>query len=85
MPDIRAESINEIHLEAFQGLYIAEYHSAEEYPGKYVARIYAKGKPTNIVVIKDTQEELEEELSQTGMTIFSPGAEDMPQLIGVWM
>lgn len=85
MPDIKAKDISEINLEAFQRPYIAEYRSDKEYPGKYIARIYAKGRPTNIVIIKGTKEELEAELEKTGMTAFAPGPEDIPELIGVWI
>ncbi len=65
---------------------IAIYRIPKDYPGKYVARIYDLDKPTNVVMIKDTLEELQEDIGKNTKLIYIPRSiEDHETVEGVWI
>lgn len=86
MQDKRVESICEIDFSGLRVPFIAVYKDPKEYPGKYVARVYDADKPTNVVMVKETYEEIVAEMQKdTGMVYIPPGAEDDPCLMGAWV
>lgn len=64
---------------------IAVYEKPLDYPDKYVARLWgAKGKPTSIVVIKDSLEEIRNAIPR-GMHRLGATSLDDPVLIETYI
>lgn len=86
MQDKRAENICEIDFSGLELPFIAVYKSPKDYPGKYVARVYDRNRPTDVVMVKEKYEEIVAEMQKdTGMVYLEPGADDDPCLLGVWV
>lgn len=86
MQQKKVESIKEIDLSGLKVPFIAVYQHPENFPEKYVARIYELDKPTDTLMVKDTLEEIEEDIREnTRMTFIPRGTEDVLSLVGVWM
>lgn len=86
MQQKKVESIKEIDFSGLKVPFIAVYQHPEDFPEKYVARIYELDKPTDTLMVKDTLEEIEEDIREnTGMTFIPRGTEDVLSLVGVWM
>ncbi|MDO4275894.1 MAG: hypothetical protein Q4D16_19680 [Eubacteriales bacterium] len=80
------EEITQVDCTKIEVPMYAVYYNTFDYPGKYVARLYDVDKPTNIVIIKDTIEEMQEYFDQkTPFIYFRRGAGDVPELVGVWV
>ena len=86
MQDKIVEKITQVDYTKIEVPMYAVYRNPANYPGKYVARLYDVDKPTNIVIIKDTLEEMQEYFDQkTSFIYFRRGAGDVPELVGVWV
>lgn len=86
MQQKRVESIKEVDLSGLKVPFIAVYQNPKDFPGKCVARIYELDQPTDTLMIKDTLEEIAEDIQKhTGMIFIPRGAEDVLSLVGVWM
>lgn len=82
----RVESVKEIDFSGLKVPFIAVYRHPEDFPEKYVARVYELDKPTDTLMIKDTLKEIEMDIRKnTGMTFIPRGTEDVLSLVGVWM
>ena len=82
----RVESVKEIDFYGLKVPFIAVYKHPEDFPEKYVARVYELDKPTDTLMIKDTLKEIEMDIRKnTGMTFIPRGVEDALSLVGVWM
>ena len=58
----------------------------DDFPEKCVARVFDLDKPTDVVLIRDTMEELQENIRNHTSKMFRPrDAEDVPALVGVWV
>lgn len=85
MQDKRIETIQQAEMEGLTTPVIAIYDHPDDYRDYYVARIFDAGKPTNVIMLADTREELETDIQEyTDMLFLAPGADDDPKLIGVW-
>lgn len=79
-------SIEELYLGYLKFPVAAVHVNPLDYPGKAIARIFDTDKPTNTVIIKDTLEEIMEDIRKNTTMVFVPrGAEDAESLVGVWV
>ena len=79
-------SISEVDMSELLIPNIAVYKHTEGYPDSFVARVYDVDIPTNVIMIKDTLEEIQEDIQMhTGKEFFARGKEDVPALIGAWL
>lgn len=73
----------------FSGLkvpFVAVYGHPDDFPDKYVARIYELDRATDTIMVKETLEEIEMDIKEhTAMTFIQRGTADVPSLVGVWM
>ena len=62
------------------------YGHPDDFPDKYVARIYELDRATDTIMVKETLEEIEMDIKEhTAMTFIPRGTADVPSLVGVWM
>ena len=86
MKDLIVSSIACVDLDRFKLPAIAVHQDPIEYPGNNVARIFDVSTPTNTVIIKDTLEEIMEDIkTNTDMVFLKRTADDTPSLVGVWL
>lgn len=66
----------------------AVYYSPEDFPGKYVARLFDGDKPMRLLTVKDTLEEVRAAIPQgppLGFVRMERSPNDIPQIIEVWI
>lgn len=63
---------------------ICIYKHPIDYPDKYVARLWDINKPTNIIVLADTIEELRGAIPK-GMVRINRNEKDDPCIVEVWI
>lgn len=81
-----ALSISEVDLSNIEVPVIVVYEHPSDYPQYYVARIFNVDKPTDTIMLKDTLEEIQEDVrNNTNMMFMLRGAEDDPCIVGVWL
>lgn len=85
MQEKRVESIQAVDFSGLKVPFIAVYKHPDDFPDKCVARIYELDKPTDTIMVKETLEEIEMDIRNTGMVFTPRGTEDVPSLVGVWM
>ena len=86
MKEKRVESVQEIDFSGLKVPFIVVYEQPEDFPDKCVARIYELDKPTDTLMIKDTVEEIENDIRKhTGMIFMPRGKEDVLSLVGIWI
>ena len=86
MQEKRVNSISEVDMSGLFMPLIAVYEHPEDYPDKYVARVFDVDRPTDTVVIKDSLLEIQRDIGENTSRIFAPrGAEDVRSLVGVWI
>lgn len=86
MQEKRVESVQEIDFSGMNFPYIAVYEHPEDFPEKYVARVWDMDKPTDTIIVKDELREIEEDIREnTNLTFLPRGMEDVISLVGVWM
>lgn len=86
MPVKIALSISEVDLSNIKVPVIVVYEHPSDYPQYYVARIFNVDKPTDTIMLKDTLEEIQEDVrNNTNMMFMLRGAEDDPCIVGVWL
>lgn len=86
MQEKRVESVQEIDFSGMKFPYIAVYEHPEDFPEKYVARVWDMDKPTDTIMVKDELREIEEDIREnTNLTFLPRGMEDVISLVGVWM
>ena len=80
------ESFRDVDLSGLQMPTIAVYDSPADFVGKYVARIFDLYKPTDTIMVKDTWEEIYEDIRKnTNMAYMIRDPRDPPSLVGVWI
>lgn len=62
---------------------ICIYNSPRDYPGKYVARLWDVDKPTNMVAIAESLEEIRE-AKPPEMMIVDRLPDDKPEIVETW-
>lgn len=81
-----AESIREVDFSGLKVPFVAVYGHPDDFPDKYVARIYELDRATDTIMVKETLEEIEMDIKEhTAMTFIPRGTADVPSLVGVWM
>ena len=86
MPVKIALSIKEVDFSNIKVPVIVVYEHPSDYPQYYVARIFNVDKPTDTIMLKDTLEEIQEDVrNNTNMMFMLRGAEDDPCIVGVWL
>lgn len=82
----RVESIREVDFSGMKVPFVAVYGHPDDFPDKYVARIYELDRATDTIMVKETLEEIEMDIKEhTAMTFIPRGTADVPSLVGVWM
>jgi hypothetical protein len=82
----RVESIREVDFSGLKVPFVAVYGHPDDFPDKYVARIYELDKATDTIMVKETLEEITADIKEhTAMTFIPRWAADVPSLVGVWM
>lgn len=82
----RINSITEVDLSKLKCPMAAVYEKPLDFSNNYVIRIFDADIPTNVVMVKDTLEELMEDIAvNTDMVFIQRGADDVESLVGVWM
>lgn len=86
MYDVKVKSIREVDLSVLQFPQVAVFKNPDDYPDKAVGRVFDNGKPTNVVLVADTVEEIRENIKDyTNLMPFKRGKEDVPALVCVYM
>lgn len=86
MSDKRLESASEIEFKGIRMPIIAVYRSPQDYPEKYVARVFDMSEPTDLVIVKEDFIELQRDIEQhTDMIWLSRTPKDVIELIGTWI
>lgn len=71
MIDKQVRSAAEIDFSGLIFPVIYVYRSSKEYPGCYVARLFDVGKPTNIILVRESLQELQQDIKEhTDMTFM---------------
>ena len=84
--DKKAESMKEVDLSGLKFPVIVVYRHPQDYPDKYVARVFDIMRPTNAVVIRDTLQELQTDITQnTAKTFITRDERDEPCVVGSWV
>lgn len=63
---------------------ITIFESPEDYPGKYVARVFDEDKPTTLAAVADTYEELMQAIP-AGMVRLERNEKDDPVILETWI
>lgn len=63
---------------------ICVYSSPEDYPGKFVARLWDLNKPTRYIAVAETLEAIREIIPE-GMIRFSRDERDSPCIVESWI
>lgn len=85
MQEKRVESIREVDFSGLKVPFVAVYGHPDDFPDKYVARIYELDRATDTIMVKETLEEIEMDIKEhTAMTFIPRGTADVPSLVGVW-
>lgn len=86
MQDKKAESMKEVDLGGLKFPVIVIYKHPQDYPDKYVARVFDIMRPTNTVVIRDTLRELQTDISRnTAKAFIARDEKDEPCVVGSWI
>lgn len=82
-----AESFADVDIRDIKLPMIAVFKNPDDYPDRYVARLFDGDKATDIAVIRENVEELRGDIHFAfwGMVPFQRGAEDVKCLIEVWL
>lgn len=84
--DKMVDSVREIDFNVYLMPMVVVYSNPKDYPGKVVARVYDVDKPTDVVIVKDSLKELEEDLlTYSNMLPLGRTPEDDKTVIGVWL
>lgn len=86
MKEKRVGSIRNVDLSGLRFPVIAVHESPEDFKGQCVARVFDMDKPTDTIIVKDTVEEINEDIRRnTHMAYMERDPNDVPSLVGVWM
>lgn len=74
MQEKRVESIREVDFSGLKVPFVAVYGHPDDFPDKYVARIYELDRATDTIMVKETLEEIEMDIKEhTAMTFIPRG------------
>lgn len=79
-------SIAQVDMDELRFPVIAVHEDPNDYPGKYVARIFDMDRPTTLVIVKESLAELQRDIrSNTNMFFFPREDKDVESLVGAWI
>lgn len=80
------KSIKDVDLKSLKMPLVTVYNNPADYPNKVVARVFDLDMPTNIVIMKNTVEEMQADIRKyTNMTFLNRTAHDEECVVGVWI
>lgn len=82
------ETLTQVDLSGLSIPMAVMYNSPDDYPGKYVARIFegATCNPTDVIIIRETQEETRKDIKAAGFKVFFPrDRNDAKCIVETWM
>lgn len=86
MADKQVESAYQIDFRGLRMPIIAVYHNTTDYPGTYVARVWDVNIPTNVVMINQDLNKLQQDIRKhTAMVWLPRRPQDDTVLIGTWI
>lgn len=85
MRDKQVENITQISLNKIRFPIIAVYKNPLDYPGKVVARVFDLNIPTEIMLLKETVEEMQQEIKKTGLVFPPRKPKEYQTLVGTWI
>lgn len=84
----QVESFRRVDFSGMKMTMIVIYNSPQDYPGKYIARVWDAAIPeaTNCIQIRDTLEELRKDIRAAGFYLrLMRAAGDDPVIVESWM
>lgn len=84
----QVESFRRVDFSGMKMPMIVIYNSPQDYPGKYIARVWDAviPAPTNCIQIKDTLEKLRKDIKAAGfVSRLARAAGDDPVIVESWM
>lgn len=72
MQEKRVESIREVDFSGLKVPFVAVYGHPDDFPDKYVARIYELDRATDTIMVKETLEEIETDIKEHTTMTFIP-------------
>lgn len=85
MQEKRVESVTQIDFSWMKMPIIAVYENPKDFPGQIVARVWEVNRPTDTIIVKSSLEEMQQDISKTGMAFLPRTKQDDPALIGTWI
>lgn len=86
MRDIKITSIQAVDMSDLNFPIIAVCKHPEDYPQHYVARIFDCNKPTNVVIVKETLKEIQDDIEKHTDKFFIPRLlDDLISVVGTWL
>ena len=86
MQEKRVMSMKEVDLSELHMPAIAVYENPADFIGRFVTRIFDLNKPTDTIMVKDTWEEIYEDIHKnTHMVYLVRDPDNPPSLVGVWL
>lgn len=80
------DSLSQVDMSGLKFPQVAVYFHPDDFPEDCVARVFDNGQPTNVIMLRGSVWELEYDIrTNTNLAFFKRGAEDVPELVGVWM
>lgn len=84
--DKKVQSVQEINFDNLVLPMIAVHKNPDDYPEYCVARIFDMEIPTHVVIVKESLQEIMEDIEKyAGMVFFDRRVDDPPSLVGVWV
>ncbi len=86
MRDKKVQSVQEINFDNLVLPMIAVHKNPDDYPEYCVARISDMQVPTHVVMMKESLQEIMEDIKEhTDMVFLNREVDDVPSLVGVWV
>lgn len=86
MRDKKVQSVQEINFDNLVLPMIAVYKNPDDYPEYCVARIFDMQIPTHVVMVKESLQEIMEDIEEhTDMVFLNREVDDVLSLVGVWV
>ena len=87
-PSIEVESMKDVDFSDMTAPGVVIYFDTADFPRTFVARLweFAKGKPTNTIIIRNSLAEIKEDLTAAGFNLLAPRSEhDDPVIVETWL
>lgn len=86
MRDKKVQSVQEINFDNLVLPMIAVYKNPDDYPEYCMARIFDMQIPTHVVMVKESLQEIMEDIEEhTDMVFLNREVDDVLSLVGVWV